>query len=235
MQNSILPKYQQLAQWLRKEILTGNLVANDQLPTEEMLVRQYSCSRDTVRKALSELEKDGFIRREQGSGSYVNAPNPRAIPFHFSEPIQQEVSYRVLRQETAPASIDEATLLKVMPGTPVIHIEQTKLENGKPVSYSERKLPHDLCPQLTFIDLTRQSVHDILSGSAELPPMRALIEIEARHLDPTEAAFLETAPSTPAIVVNRLSYTAPNQPAVWYRGIFINRYALEIYLDPSNF
>lgn len=234
---SIYPKYQQLAQALRQEILTGKLPAGIQIPTEEMLVKQFGFSRETVRKAIGQLETEGFIRREQGSGSYVNGPRPDAVAFHFNEPVIRvelgplNIAYRVLRQEVLPATLEDAETLKVTPGTAVIHIAQVKLENGAPVSYSERHLPLSLCPDLASADLTRSSVHDLLLTSVELPPMRAVIEIEARELTAIEAQWLAMNPGMHAITVNRLSYTAPNQPAVWYRGIFKERYTMGVELE----
>jgi len=42
------------------------------LPTEEMLIRQFAVSRNTLRQALQLLEEDRLINRRQGSGAYVS-------------------------------------------------------------------------------------------------------------------------------------------------------------------
>lgn len=49
----------------------GALTSGDKLPTERELAETYKVSRQTVRQALEKLEKDGFIRKVQGSGSYI--------------------------------------------------------------------------------------------------------------------------------------------------------------------
>ena len=41
------------------------------LPTEAALCDRYKVSRQTVRQALSLLEKEGLIEKRQGSGSYI--------------------------------------------------------------------------------------------------------------------------------------------------------------------
>ena len=43
-----------------------------------------------------------------------------------------------------------------------------------------------------------------------------------------EAGLVEGSPGEPAIVVHLMTFTAPNRPAVWYFGLFKNRYDLGI-------
>lgn len=69
--NSPLPKYQQLKEHIKNQIRKGLLQVNDQLPTENALAEQYQLSRQTVRQALSELEAEGWLSRQQGRGTFV--------------------------------------------------------------------------------------------------------------------------------------------------------------------
>ena len=78
--------------------------------------------------------------------------------------------------------------------------------------------------------MLRRSVHDVLAETADRPPLRATLEIEAHGLADDDAAALAVPAGTPAIHVTRMSFTAPNEPAVWYRGVFLERYAIAIDL-----
>ena len=62
---SPIPLYYQLKEILLDLIKSGELEGG-RLPTEEELCIRYSVSRGTVRKALSELESEGFIVTEAG-------------------------------------------------------------------------------------------------------------------------------------------------------------------------
>ena len=73
-------KYQLLADRLREELTRNSGQAGYKLPTEQELSRQYRLSRQTVRHALSLLEKEGLIRRRQGSGSYATGRLPGEAP-----------------------------------------------------------------------------------------------------------------------------------------------------------
>ncbi len=66
-----MPKYQTVIDWIKKEISDGNLKDGDKLPVERELCARFELSRQTVRRALDELEAGGVISRVQGSGSYV--------------------------------------------------------------------------------------------------------------------------------------------------------------------
>src|SRR2546425_859388 len=63
--------------------------------------------------------------------------------------------------------------------------------------HPDPSLPHRLPPPPPPADLPRQSVHDLLTSSAELPPVRAVIEIDAKCLSSADARLLDVAPATP--------------------------------------
>ncbi len=64
-------KYEQLKGHLLAELRSGRLNPGDALPTEVELAEMLSVARNTVRHALSELDRDGFIRRIRGKGTFV--------------------------------------------------------------------------------------------------------------------------------------------------------------------
>lgn len=63
--------FEQAVQQLRELILTGQLLPGDRLPTEQVLCRQLSISRSTVREALRVLEAEGLVEVRRGMGTYV--------------------------------------------------------------------------------------------------------------------------------------------------------------------
>jgi Transcriptional regulators len=60
----------------------GEIAWEQQLPSENVLAKQFKMSRHTVRAALGDLESEGWIRREQGRGTfciYSEKPDNRTI------------------------------------------------------------------------------------------------------------------------------------------------------------
>ncbi|MCR5214921.1 MAG: GntR family transcriptional regulator [Eubacterium sp.] len=65
-------KYHQIEEDLKDLILREEIRPGDKLPSENKLVIKYNVSRQTVRKALANLEKDGYIYAVHGSGTFCS-------------------------------------------------------------------------------------------------------------------------------------------------------------------
>ena len=64
-------KYEQLAEKLRQKIVDGQFAPGVKIPSENELTVSEGLSRQTVRQALSVLEREGQIIKRRGSGSVV--------------------------------------------------------------------------------------------------------------------------------------------------------------------
>ena len=65
--------HRQVETILRDQIADGVLRPGDRLPSEEELRQQYGVSRGTLRQALEALERDGWLDRSRGRGTFVKA------------------------------------------------------------------------------------------------------------------------------------------------------------------
>ncbi|WP_253944646.1 PLP-dependent aminotransferase family protein [Paenibacillus sp. NEAU-GSW1] len=65
------PIFQQIADHIENQIVSGELAAGSKLPTERFLASSLRVHRTTVTKAYDELRANGFIVSKQGSGNYV--------------------------------------------------------------------------------------------------------------------------------------------------------------------
>lgn len=67
-----LSKYMQIAEYFKGEILEGKISPGDKLLSENEIVEKFKVSRHTVRQAFMELEKDKYIYKEQGKGTFCS-------------------------------------------------------------------------------------------------------------------------------------------------------------------
>ena len=70
-----VPIYQQIQDQVRYGVAAGRLRPGEQLPTVRALAVDLAVNPNTVIKAYTELERQGFLTTEQGSGTFV-APRP---------------------------------------------------------------------------------------------------------------------------------------------------------------
>src|ERR1700712_2933938 len=68
-----LPIYRQIQESLKEKITSGVYAEGGLLPSEHDLCGEFSSTRMTVRQALNELVKEGYITRQHGKGSIVSA------------------------------------------------------------------------------------------------------------------------------------------------------------------
>jgi len=66
-----IPLYIQLSRRLRSDIEAGRLSDGELIPSEHQLSEQFFVSRHTVRQALADLERSGFVERLRGRGTFV--------------------------------------------------------------------------------------------------------------------------------------------------------------------
>ena len=66
-----MSKYRKVYNDIKNQINHGVLAPKQELPSESELMQHYGFSKDTISKALSLLEMDGYIQKQQGRNSIV--------------------------------------------------------------------------------------------------------------------------------------------------------------------
>jgi GntR family transcriptional regulator/MocR family aminotransferase len=70
------PIYLQLYRTLRSAILDGTLAAGSRLPSTRVVATESGIARKTAEEAYAALEREGFVVRRHGSGSFVASVSP---------------------------------------------------------------------------------------------------------------------------------------------------------------
>jgi len=67
------PQHQRIREALKQQIQRREFPQGSQLPSENELCARFQTTRPTVRQALGELVREGFIERRHGKGSFVKS------------------------------------------------------------------------------------------------------------------------------------------------------------------
>ena len=66
-----IPIYEQIKQQVKSAIMSGDLHADETLPSLRTLAKDLKISVLTVTRAYTELEEEGFVKNIQGRGCFV--------------------------------------------------------------------------------------------------------------------------------------------------------------------
>lgn len=69
--SSMIPLYEQLINQIKAQVLSGELVEGDALPSVRVMARDLRISALTVKKAYDKLEEDGIVVTVHGKGSFI--------------------------------------------------------------------------------------------------------------------------------------------------------------------
>jgi len=138
---SPLPLYHQLMQEIQARLKAGEFKPGTPLPTELQLIDQYSVSRITVRRAMSELEQSGQIYRVSGKGTFIQ-DGPMFSPelthlTSFTEDLKGQAhlaTTELLALRRQPAYDEVAGHLEVEEGTEILYIERLRLSEQSPIA-----------------------------------------------------------------------------------------------------
>lgn len=166
---SEIPLYQRLAHSIKKAVDEQKLKENDKIPAENEFCKIYDLSRTTVRQALDILEKDGYIYKLRGKGSYVSTPKIYQNRSSFSKfyddmrslgkvPVSKIISLKI---KVADAYVREKMQLEE--NEMLCQIKWIRYGNNEPLIYETINLNYKLVDGIEMKELTDKKLYDILS------------------------------------------------------------------------
>jgi GntR family transcriptional regulator len=213
-----MPLYHQLKNILMSGIESGEWEPGQQIPTETNLSERFGVSKITVRQALRDLVDLGYIRREQGRGTFVSkarlSQGPRELT-SFSEEMRRHnlpAQTRVLEQTLQGADAATAEALHIPGGDPVLVLKRLRMAAGEPMGIQTAHIPAALVPGLVDENLENASLYEILQSRYGLHPANARETHFAVLVEPEHAALLGVEAFSPALAATRVTYLPGGEP-----------------------
>jgi DNA-binding GntR family transcriptional regulator len=205
--------YLQLYEILKKKIESSEWPVGSQIPTEEDLCKIFNVSRATVRNAVMELVRQGYLKRQQGKGTFVQ----RNI---VSEGLSMITSFREILFEkglkfstkvlarTVMMPIDDMDIkLRVPRDKHIIYIKRLRLIDTEPVLLQETYIPYHICPLLLEEDVETQSLFELFEKKYGIKITRVQNQIEVTYLNADEARLIGLPEASAAILLNQYFYS----------------------------
>ena len=223
---SPIPYYLQLAEILRRELAErGSAQQVHQLPSENELAALHGITRATVRRSLDVLERDGWVYRKKGKGSFAAV---RRVEHDLTQLVSTTeymrergwlLTTRVVSLDRLPALLKIAHALELPDGTLCYRLCRLRVVDGQPVSLQTSHLPAALCPDLEDNDLTG-SLYRLLETRYDLRLWTGREILRARCTQPHEQQLLAVPHCTPVMDMERISYAVNGQPVEYLEAVW---------------
>ncbi len=102
-----VPIYRQILEQVKIAISNGELKPGDQLPTVRRLAVDLSINLNTVIRAYRELELEGVLEMQQGSGTFVSSKKPEIDLLKKQRMIDQITTEMLARASSYGISMEE--------------------------------------------------------------------------------------------------------------------------------
>ena len=202
--------YVQLFEILKERIEAGEWTVGSQIPIEEELCKTYEVSKATVRLAVSELARQGYLSRQQGKGTFVCKriiPEGLSMVTSFKElMLEAGVSFstKVLAQ-TVIMPIDDLDIkLDITEDKHVIYIKRLRLIDNEPILLQETYMPHDICHLPLEEDLESNSLLEILEKKCGVKITSVQDYIGIAYLNEEEGRLLGLSEGSAALLLEQL-------------------------------
>jgi GntR family transcriptional regulator len=212
----------------------GRYRAGDRIPPEAELVAALGVSRVTVRSALARLVERGLLERRRGSGTFLVRPPGGArlraglerletYTVH-AERLGLKLDSEDLSIQAAGAESDEAAVLEIPEGSPLVKVSRVLLVEGKRAAWMVDVVPEDVVGTQEVRERFRPSamVLDLLVSKG-VPVGYSQMFIEAVMIGPEDYAGAKLGLEAPsaALSLTQTMYLTDGRPVQWSRDTFL--------------
>lgn len=207
------PLYHRLSAALSGALKSDVLTESSHLPSERKLSEKLDLSRATVRKALDELQAEGFLQRRQGARTAVTPRLEKTLSMltGFSDELKargMEPGQRWISRKTVNPTPMEAMALGVPPSEQIVRLIRVRLADGVPIAVERAAVPGIFLPDAAAVS---ESLYAVLSANGA-GPARGIQRIRAGIMTKLDAEMLEAEPGAPLLIVERRCFLDDGRP-----------------------
>lgn len=192
-------KFEAIYQSLKSRIEQGRYPYGQLMPSENALAEQFACSRNTVRRALEGLAKDGAVQPIHGKGVRVIYQPAEKAAFtvggieSFQETARRN-QLQVVTRVVAFAEMQADAQLAARSGFPVgsalYHVERVRVMDGKALILDINDFLQQAVPGLTP-EIAARSIYDHLENTLGVQIATSRRTITVEHATEKDRQYLD--------------------------------------------
>ena len=196
--------------------LIERLGVGEAIPSERQLSAELGVSRLTVRAALDELVREGYLLRRRGAGTFVSEPkiSQELTMTSFTEDMRRRgmrPASKTLDMKIVPAGARLGRVLHLSPSEPVLVARRLRLADGETMAIETLHIRAGLVPGLAARDLDRQSFYELLADRYGVVIVGGTQAIEPTVTNEEESEALGVPLHSPAFLFERVTHDEEGQ------------------------
>jgi len=165
--SSSIPVYLQIAETIKRRILSGQYNPGKQIFTSEELEREFQTSNITIRNAMEKLKNDGLVERRRGLGTTVSKKKPEPLFFDLADGFKNgkdavmnfNTKVKVLEITKVISTEHMQNLLSLSTEQEIWRVKRIRVYKNLPVSFRTYYANPDYCAEISVNEAEK---HDIL-------------------------------------------------------------------------
>ena len=198
-----MSKYKEVYNDIKEKITNGTFKAREFLKSESDLAHKYSYSKDTIRKALSMLELDGYIQKIKGKNSMV-LENGRFKNSLSNLRTSKELN-KIENIDIHTNLIEMEVVSRIKEIMDVFEVSRTRVLDGEALEYEITYLDKRVVP---FLDkkIVESSIYDYLEKKLHLKISHSRREIKFRYATEEEKKYMDLKNFDSVVVIESHTY-----------------------------
>lgn len=214
-----MSKYKKVYADIKEKIEQNIWQANQEMPTENELMEIYSYSKDTIRKALSLLEMDGYIQKRQGRNSIILDHNLVRKPFvselktvsELNRSAHHQVQTELTNLYIVQGQPEVMKELEVDEKTDLYRVSRVRTIDGERLEYEISYFDRRIVPYLSK-EVAESSIYQYLEEELGLEISHSRREISFRFANEEEKSLLDLSGYYMVVSVTSTTYLADGRP-----------------------
>ena len=208
-------KYAGIYENLRMRIVSGEFPLQTTLPSEYALTAEFSCSRNTVRRAIARLAEEGYVQSVHGKGVVVlyskelkRLSTTHLLSFRESAELLH-IPYRteVIRFDCFCIGEEDAALTGFPVGSEIFKISRIRYVNGEALCVEHNGFLKSVVGNLTR-EIAEQSVYDYIEKVTGETIVTNRRKFTVELADGTDRKYLDLGPYNCIALVSARTYNA---------------------------
>jgi GntR family transcriptional regulator len=193
--------------------IAESMKTGESFPPERDMAAYFKVSRDTVRRAIDILVRQGLVEARQGAGTFVAArvEQPLTEMSSFSDDMQLRglrPGSHWLKRELRRPTPSESFALGLAPDSLVMHLERVRTADSVPMAIERSVLSAQLLGgNLEFGDSLYKALH-----AAGVAPVKAIQRLRAAVASAPDNELLGIHIGDPVLHIERRSFSAGGRP-----------------------